>query len=149
MDARESRKKNVNTIRELNELTTAWAAVQNYTHTQLRPIRDEAEYEQVRALADSLADIVGENESHPLMSMFELVLQLMADWEESNVHIPEAPPKEILRHLLEVNDLKQKDLSDLASTTLISDILAGRRAISKKLAKALAERFNVAVAAFV
>jgi HTH-type transcriptional regulator/antitoxin HigA len=51
--------------------------------------------------------------------------------------------------LLEANNLKQKDLIDLASPTLVSDILAGRRVISKRLAKRLAERFRVDIAAFI
>lgn len=137
----------MNTKRELMELTNAWAAVQNLT--QLRPIRVEAEFERIHALADLLADEVGDNTNHPLYSLFELAMKLIEDWETENVQIPEAQPREVLRHLLEANHLKQKDLGDIASHTLISDILAGRREISKRLAKALSERFNVDIAAFV
>lgn len=36
----------------------------------------------------------------------------------------------------------------IASPTVVSDILAGRRAISKKVAKALAVRFHTDVSAF-
>lgn len=147
MDKAKQRKMNVNTKRELGELTKAWAAVQNYI--PLRPIRDEEEFERIHALADWLADEIGDNEEHKLYSLFELAMQLIEDWESQNVDIPEAQPREVLRHLLEVNDLKQKDLGDIASQTLISDILAGRREISKRLAKSLAERFNVNIAAFV
>jgi HTH-type transcriptional regulator/antitoxin HigA len=68
---------------------------------------------------------------------------------EEHVFIPAATPTAVLRHLLEVNNLKQKDLEDIASQTLVSDILNGRRQISKRLAKALAARFNVDIAAFI
>ena len=54
----------------------------------------------------------------------------------------------MLRHLLISNGLKQKDLAGIASPTVVSDILAGRRAISKKVAKALAVRFQTDVSAF-
>ena len=80
--------------------------------------------------------------------MLELTMELIERWEDEHVVIPDTEPKEVLRYLLEENDLKQKDLSDIASPTLISDILAGRREISRVLAKRLADRFNVNVSAF-
>lgn len=131
----------------LLELTRAWTAFQS--HVSLRTIRNESDYERITQFADSLADIVGDDESHPLYSLFELAMQLIERWEKEHVEIPEAEPHEVLRFLLETHDLKQKDLADIASQTLISDILAGRRAISKRLAKALAERFHVDIGAFV
>ena len=131
----------------LPELAKAWAAFQD--HVALRPIRNEADYERIVALADSLADTVGDDEAHPLYSLFELAMQLIERWEKEHVEIPQAEPREVLRFLLESNALKQKDLADIASQTLISDILAGRREISKRLARSLAERFHVDIGAFV
>lgn len=131
----------------LPELTKAWAAVQG--QMALRPIRTDEDFKRMRAMADTLADSVGDDESHPLYSLFEIAIGLIERWEDEHVSIPQAAPSEILRHLLEVNNLKQKDLEDIASNSLVSDILAGRRAISKRLAKALALRFRVDIAAFI
>ena len=128
------------------ELTQAWAALQD--HALLRPIRNDADFERVHALADDLSDEVGDDESHPLFSLFELAMELIEKFEDEHVEIPDTEPKEVLRFLLEEHDLKQKDLSDIASPTLVSDILAGRRDISRTLAKNLAHRFNVGVSAF-
>lgn len=128
------------------ELTQAWAALQ--VHALLRPIRNDADFQRVHALADDLSDVVGDDENHPLFSLFELTMELIQRWEDEHVVIPDAEPKEVLRFLLEENNLKQKDLADLASPTLISDVLAGRRDISRALAKSLANRFNVNVSAF-
>ena len=111
-------------------LTRAWSALQE--HALLRPIRDAEDFARIRTLANALADTVG-----------------VERWEDEHVSIPSAAPKEVLRHLLEANNLKQKDLNDIASPTLISDILAGRREISKRLAKSLAARFHVDIAAFI
>lgn len=127
------------------ELAKIWAEFQR--DVGLRVIRSEADYERVVEIADALADIV-EDESHELYSMYELALELIEHWENEHVRIPHTEPKEVLRFLIDQNNLKQKDLEEIASQTLISDILAGRRAISKRLAKLLAERFNVEVAAF-
>lgn len=129
------------------ELARAWQAVQVYTI--LRPIRSEADFARMRALADSLADCVGDDGGHPLYSLFEIAMELMERWEDGQVGIPEASPREVLRYLLEENNLKQKDISDIASQTLISDILAGRREISRRLAKLLAARFHVGIGAFI
>lgn len=128
------------------ELSKAWAAVQ--VHALLRPIRNAADFKRLRALADELADEVGDDESHPLFSLFEIMMDLIQRWEEDHVTIPNMEPKEVLRFLLQTNNLKQKDLSDIASPALVSDVLAGRREISRALAKKLAERFNINISAF-
>jgi HTH-type transcriptional regulator/antitoxin HigA len=75
-------------------------------------------------------------------------MELIQRWEDDHVVIPDVEPKEVLRFLLEENNLKQKDLSDIASPALISDILAGRREISRSVAKGLAARFQINVSAF-
>lgn len=128
------------------ELTQAWTTLQGYA--LLRPIRNDADFARMHALADSLSDEVGDDEDHPLFSLFEIAMDLIERWEESHVIIPDVEPKEVLRFLLEENGLKQKDLAEFASPALISDILAGRREISKVLAKNLAKRFHVNVSAF-
>ena len=132
---------------DLPELAQAWTTLQR--HAVIRPIRNEADFERVHALADELSDEVGDDETHPLFSLFEIVMDLIERWEVEHVAIPDSSPHEVLRHLLEENGLKQKDLLEIASPSLISDILSGRREISKKLAKSLAARFNVSVDAFV
>ncbi len=129
------------------ELSKAWVSLQD--HALLRPIRNGADYERVHVLTDALADEVGDDENHPLFSLFEITMELLQRWEDRHVEIPDSEPKEVLRFLLEENNLKQKDLADIASPTLISDILAGRREISRMLAKSLSSRFNVSISAFI
>ena len=130
----------------MHGLAKAWTALQ--IHDMLRPIRNEADFERVHALADDLSDEVGDDSSHPLFSLLELTMALIEQWENVHVRIPDAEPREVLRFLLQENQLKQKDLSDIASPTLISDILAGRRDISRALAKSLGARFKVNPSAF-
>ena len=131
----------------LLELTEVWGALQR--HTALRPIRNEAEFKRLHALTNTLADEVGDDEDHPLFSLFEIAMTLIERWEDERVVIPDSEPADVLRYLLDEHGLKQKDLADLASPTLISDILSGRRAISKALAKSLAARFDVDVSVFI
>jgi HTH-type transcriptional regulator/antitoxin HigA len=135
------------TMDTLPELTKSWAAFQRLAG--LTPIRNEEDFSRVHALADALADEVGDDESHPLYSLFDLTMTLIEQWENEHVKIPVAPPREVLRFLLEEHNLRQKDLEEIASPTLISDILAGRREISKRLARSLADRFQVDISAFI
>ena len=51
-------------------------------------------------------------------------------------------------YLRAVHGLKQTDLAGIASQGTISDVLSGRRAIGKALAKKLAARFHVAAGVF-
>lgn len=48
---------------------------------------NEEEYHRLVELLDSLTDEVGEDESHPLASMMELVGALIENYENS--HVPE------------------------------------------------------------
>ncbi len=50
-------------------------------------LHNEHDYEQAVELLDSLIDVVGENENHPLASLMELVDVLIEQYEDA--HIPE------------------------------------------------------------
>lgn len=71
------------------------------------------------------------------------------DFERSSVVLPELPPAELLKFLMEENGLRQKDLAlELGGQSVVSEILRGRRTISGKQAVALGRRFNLSAAAF-
>jgi HTH-type transcriptional regulator/antitoxin HigA len=57
-------------------------------------------------------------------------------------------PRGVLKYLMEEHQLSQSDLSDIASQGTISDILSGKRGISRALAKKLVTRFHVSSAIF-
>ncbi|MDR5741991.1 helix-turn-helix domain-containing protein [Caballeronia sp. LZ029] len=128
------------------EFAKTWIALQEQIF--LKPIRNDDDYRKMVALANELADHL-EGDEGPLADLFGVVTDLIEVWESHQPELPKAEPKDVLRYLLDTHDLKQKDLADIASPTVISDILAGRRAISKSVAKALAERFGTDVSAFV
>lgn len=75
-------------------LSQAWAAVQ--FHAPLRLIRNDSDYQLVHAMTDNLADEVGDDETHPLFSLFEVAMDLMLRWEQEHVKIPRVKPNEIL-----------------------------------------------------
>lgn len=130
----------------IKQLQTSWTGLTN--QIPLRPIRTKEDFTAIKSLADQLCDEVGDNENHPLFSLFDVVMVLIQNWEENHVVIPDVEPREVLRYLLNQHNLLQKDLTDIASESLISDILNGRRNISIKMAKKLAKRFHVNASVF-
>jgi hypothetical protein len=50
-------------------------------------LHNESDYEKAVSLLDSLIDVVGENEKHPLASLMELVGFLIEQYE--NLYVPE------------------------------------------------------------
>jgi HTH-type transcriptional regulator/antitoxin HigA len=131
---------------QFSDIAETWAALQQ--KVSLKPIRNVNDYQRMTVLANGLAGHVNCDEDSSLADLRGIVSDLIKAWETRNVTIPEVEPREVLRYLLQAHGLKQKDLTGIASPTVVSDILAGRRAISKNVAKALAARFHVDVCVF-
>lgn len=106
-------------------------------------VRTEEDYAQARATIDALLDEIGDDESHPLADVLDFLANQVKAYEDENFQIPEAQPSEVLRFLMEQHGFKQEDLGDCAPQSRISDILNGKRSVSKEIAKRLARRFHV------
>lgn len=82
--------------------------------------------------------------------LLELLALLVEEYEDKHYPIPEAKPNEILKMLMSEHDLKQSDLLDVfGSSGIASEVVNGKRSISKAQAKKLAERFKVSVELFI
>ena len=114
----------------------------------LKPIVRKAGYEAAVGHLNRLLDAGGANQAHPLAGLVELLGEVIHSYEKRQTPMPDAEPGEVLRYLMEEHGLKQSDLSGLASQGTISEILSGRRGISKALAKKMAERFQVSATVF-
>jgi HTH-type transcriptional regulator/antitoxin HigA len=106
-------------------------------------IRNEADYAQTCATVEALLDEIGDDEEHPLADVLDFLAGQIKAYEDGNSPIPDAEPREVLRFLMDQHGLKQEDLADCAPQSRISDILNGKRSVSKEIAKKLARRFNV------
>jgi len=106
-------------------------------------VRTEADYERASAIIETLLDEIGDDEDHPLADVLDYLADQVKVYEDEHFPIPESKPHEILRFLMDQHGLKQEDLADCASQGRISEILSGKRAISKEIAKNLARRFHV------
>lgn len=134
------------TMPEPQALSQAWLAFKDTVG--VTAIRTEEDYEQVVAVIDYLLDIVGDDEDHPLADVLHYFGDLVERYEDEHVHIPEAPPHEMLRYFMEEHRLTPEDLADCVPESKLSEILAGKRTISTAIAKKLAQRFHVSADLF-
>lgn len=114
-------------------------------------IETEAENDRVLEIFNRLISR-GENKLSPEESaLFALLANLLIDYEKRILPPLENPkPFEILRFLMESNGLKQKDMVEFfGSQSIVSEVLNGKRAISKESAKKLAARFCISAEAFI
>src|SRR3989304_292728 len=130
-----------------NAIAPIWGDLQH--RLGLAPIHSKAQYNRMVQLMNSLVDEGGGNEKHPLADLLEIVGDIIAVYEERHYPIADAEPREVLRLLMEQNNLQQKDLAtELGSQSVVSEILSGKRAINARQAKALSARFAVSSSAF-
>ena len=83
-------------------------------------------------------------------ALLELLGKLMADFEVKFYQPREASPNEVLLELMNARGLKQKDLAEvLGSKSRVSEVISGKREITKTQAKAIANFFNVSAELFI
>jgi HTH-type transcriptional regulator / antitoxin HigA len=74
----------------------------------------------------------------------ELLTLLIEDFESKRYALTPAKPLEVVRFLMEQNDLKQKDLVDVFGTrSIVSEVLSGKRKLNKDYIERLSQRFHV------
>lgn len=79
-----------------------------------------------------------------------LLTKLIEAYEDEHYPIPDASPRDTLLFLMEQHGMKQADLLDVfGSRSVASDVVNGKRAISKAQAKKLAEKFDTSAAVFI
>ena len=79
----------------------------------------------------------------------DLLTLLIEDFEEKHYKLPSAKPAAVIRFLLDQHDLKQKDLVGIFGTpSIVSEVLAGKRDLTKDHITRLSRRFHVSPEVF-
>jgi HTH-type transcriptional regulator / antitoxin HigA len=111
------------------------------------PIVSERQHEEYLLVLDKLT-----NKSHPTREeekYAEVLITLIEAYEEEHHSIPDASPIEILRSLMDANNLRQKDLIPIFGTeSIVSEVLRKKRALNKTHIEKLSKRFGVSPALF-
>ena len=119
------------------------------SETAPQAIQSEDEHERLLSLVEDLMD-KGDRRTAEEDALLELMVVLVRDFEEKHYSLPQAEPAQMLRHLMEERGLKPRDLWDpVGSKSRVSEILAGKRSISRQQAKRLAGFFRVPVELFI
>jgi HTH-type transcriptional regulator / antitoxin HigA len=116
--------------------------------TQPKAIETEEENEFYLAEVTKLMQL-GETLSPAQERLLKLLVNLIESFEERHYQLKPATPLEILTELVSDRGLKQKDLIPVfGSQGVASEVLNGKRGISKTQAKALGEFFKVSPTLF-
>jgi len=111
---------------------------------QPRPIKTEAEADRIREVLDSLVDRV-EVLSSDERDFMLLLATLIETWEEENVPMPDLPPHQLVKALLEARGLRQQDLVGqvFPSKGIASEVLNGKRKLTYDFVGRLADFFQL------
>jgi HTH-type transcriptional regulator/antitoxin HigA len=114
-----------------------------------RVIRTDAQNERMIAELEKL-DTRGRALTPEEENLAELMTLLVRQFEESKYALGHAEPLEVLRILMEDRGLRQRDLIPVfGSSSVVSDVVNGKRSISKAQARKLAEFFHVPASLFI
>lgn len=124
----------------------------NYRHllAEIVPvaIETEEEYDRILKIVEELT--FKQNRTTEEKALHKLLVILIEAYETENYPLEQSPPHEILQHIMEASGTRQADLVGIiGSSGVVSEVVNGKRAISKAQAKALSEYFKVSPSLFI
>lgn len=108
------------------------------------------EENQNRAYIEKLEQLTAQEIVSPAEEqLIALLTLLVEDFENRHYPVPEAGPLDIIRHLMDAHNLRQKDLVAVFGTeSIVSDVLNGKRDLAKDHIRRLSTRFHVSPSVF-
>jgi HTH-type transcriptional regulator / antitoxin HigA len=111
------------------------------------PITSERQHQQYLSVLDKLAN--KDNPTSEEKMYADVLMALIEAYEEEHHSIPDASPVEVLRTLMDANDLRQKDLVPIfGSESIVSEVLHKKRGLNRTHIEKLSRRFHVSPAVF-
>ena len=116
----------------------------------LKAIDTEEEYDRMVAAVEELMDRGEGKLSQEESALLETMAILIEAYDDRHYPPPTTPPHEMLRYLMETGGRTAKDLLPILGTRgRVSEVLNGKRSISKEQAKKLAAFFRVTADLFI
>src|SRR5467141_3249046 len=106
---------------------------------QVVVIRTESEYRRLLSAVDELMSKPEDGMTEEEGRLLELLSVLVEEYEDRVRPLPKGQPHKLLAFLLEEKGMKPSDLGSVLPKSRVSEILNGKRAISKMQAKKLSE----------
>ena len=118
------------------------------SETVPRIIDTEIEHKRLLNEVDKFMDL-GENLTDEQAEVLQLLVTLIEQYENKVYQMKAVTPLDILHELMSVRQLKQKDIVEIfGSKGITSEVINGKRSISKNQAKALGVFFHVSYSLF-
>jgi HTH-type transcriptional regulator/antitoxin HigA len=118
--------------------------------TGFSPVAIESSAEHGRALKAAAALMGKEKRSPAETSLLKLLAVLIEDYERKRYSMRDASPLDNLKELMRAREMQAKDLWPVfGSKGITSEVLNGKRGISKEMARKLGEIFRVSPAVFI
>ncbi len=127
----------------VTDVLAPWAAI----HAAMGlggPVRDEAHHAELLSFVDECFERFGGDDAHPIFVLVDLVARRIADYEVNAHPWPDtSTPATRLAFLMQQHGLRQCDLPEVGAQSVVSAVLAGKRALNLRQTQALARRFGV------
>ncbi len=111
--------------------------------------RSKAEFERLVEALDEVLDAGGADERSPLASLANHLGSLIADYETLHRPMRGMPVNKFLRELIRQHGLKQSDLPEIGTQSVVSEVLSGKRKLNLRQVSALARRFRLPADVFI
>jgi HTH-type transcriptional regulator/antitoxin HigA len=133
------------TQKEANRAIKVWPSISRLVST----IHSEAQYMRTLSFLDNLIDDVSQKKDAAKESLIDTIGTLIKDYEDRNMPEPKGDAVGCLKYLMDEHKLKQKDLKEIGSQGVVSEILSGKRELNAKQIKLLSKRFSVSPSLFI
>ncbi len=110
-------------------------------------LKSEAEYKEA---LERTIEIFHTEDNTPEADELDLLLVLIKDYEDKNIHIPSPDPLEVIKMKLTEKGLKMKDLEPIiGSKGHVSSVLSGKKELTLKMVKKLHDFLGIPAEVFV
>lgn len=125
---------------EINKVVDSWKVLSQVISAPA----NKSELNDLINFSDKLMDEIdnSKEDTGHLESLLDYVGTLIHDYETIHEPEPDATPIEVLEELMNIHGLKLKDMKEIGSKGVVSEVLKGSRPLNLRHIKGLCKRFN-------
>lgn len=124
---------------QFQQIITGWRKMPDF----LSPPVNDKQLDLLVEFSNYLMDKIMEEEEDPqLEALLHLVGTYISEYEKTNIPEPISSAIEALEYLMEEHGLTRKDLSEIGSRGVLSEIFNGKRKLNKQQIIALSKKFK-------
>jgi len=108
----------------------------------------KADYQRTVTLLDELVDIVGDDESHSLISLMDTLSLLVESYENEHYPMTDVSAQDVLQSIMQEHGLQESDFPEIGDQQKVLGILKGEQQLNTQQIRALSTRFKVSEMVF-